>query len=144
MESIDTEDEDIKDLSLKLEEMEVDQPVNISMKEASDLMDEKVMEKERLHEEKDQLFKREKAKADLEKRLVEEEKLEQFKSMNKKRKQILKLQRKISKKKIIGVESFKVKNMQQKIKIPNIKSIPDNCKHLLREGDILYVVPGDG
>ena len=144
MESMDTEDEDINDLSLKLEEMEVDQAVNISMKEASDLMDEKVMEKERLHEEKDQLFKIEKAKADLEKRLVEEEKLEQFKSMNKKRKQIFKLQRKISNKKIIKGESFKVKNMQQKIKIPNNKSIPDNCKHLLREGDILYVVPGDG
>ena len=28
--------------------------------------------------------------------------------------------------------------------IPNIKYIPKICKHLVKAGDILYVVPGDG
>ena len=143
-ESMETEDEDVNDLSFKLEEMEIDKPVNISMNKVSDLMDERVLEKERLREERDQLFKSEKAKADLEKQLVEEEKLEQFESMNKKRKQMLKHQRKKSNKKTRKSETLKVKNMQQMKIIPNIKSIPDNSKHLLREGDVLYVVPGDG
>ena len=32
----------------------------------------------------------------------------------------------------------------QKFCIPNIKNIPENCKHLFKENDVVYVVPGDG
>ena len=28
--------------------------------------------------------------------------------------------------------------------IPNLKEVPGNCKHLVTEGDLVYVVPGDG
>lgn len=28
-------------------------------------------------------------------------------------------------------------------KVPNIREIPSNCKHLVRDNDVLYVVPGD-
>ena len=31
-----------------------------------------------------------------------------------------------------------------KFTISNIKEIPENCKHLVQEEDVLYVVPGDG
>ena len=30
------------------------------------------------------------------------------------------------------------------LKIPNLKNVPDNCKHLVKEDDLVYVVPGDG
>ena len=28
--------------------------------------------------------------------------------------------------------------------IPNIRKVPDNCKHLVDKDDVLYLVPGDG
>ena len=28
--------------------------------------------------------------------------------------------------------------------VPNLSPVPENCKHLVNEDDILYVVPGDG
>ena len=28
--------------------------------------------------------------------------------------------------------------------VPNIRNIPDNCKHLVNKDDVLYLVPGDG
>ena len=28
--------------------------------------------------------------------------------------------------------------------IPNIVNVPENCKHLVNEDDVLYLVPGDG
>ena len=32
----------------------------------------------------------------------------------------------------------------RKFIIPNIKEIPENCKHLMKGNDVSYVVPGDG
>ena len=29
-------------------------------------------------------------------------------------------------------------------KIPNLKNIPHGCRHLVKEGDLVYEVPGDG
>ena len=31
-----------------------------------------------------------------------------------------------------------------KKKVPNIKPVPENCLHLVNEGDLVYTVPGDG
>ena len=31
-----------------------------------------------------------------------------------------------------------------RFQIPNTSPVPDNCIHLVNEGDIVYVVPGDG
>jgi hypothetical protein len=28
--------------------------------------------------------------------------------------------------------------------IPNLRSISVNCRHLVNDGDVLYLVPGDG
>ena len=36
-------------------------------------------------------------------------------------------------------DSIRVQNL-----VPNIRSIPENCKHLVNIDDVLYVVPGDG
>ena len=133
-ESMDTENVDINDLSLKLDEMEVDTPDSKNMNEESNLKDEKIREKERKNEEKEQL-----SKAGRKKIIAEEEELEQSKSMNKKRKNLLKLLRKKTNKKMRKNKSLRVETG-----ISNIKSIPDNCKHLFQDGDVLYVVPGDG
>ena len=35
-------------------------------------------------------------------------------------------------------------NNKKQIQMSNIKEIPNNCKHLVNDGDVLYVVPGDG
>ena len=32
----------------------------------------------------------------------------------------------------------------QEYNVPNIKDVPENCKHLVKKGDVVYVVPGDG
>ena len=52
------------------------------------------------------------------------------------RKQILKDDKKKRKK--------KDKNTVFKSKIPNIRPVPQNCIHLVKKGDLVYLVPGDG
>ena len=59
--------------------------------------------------------------------------------MNKNRKNLLKRLRKKTNKKMRKNKSLRVETG-----ISNIKSIPDNCKHLFQDGDVLYVVPVDG
>ena len=56
---------------------------------------------------------------------------------------MLKTKRKKTNKKIRRNEPLKVKDNLNK-RIPILKDIPENCKHLFRDGDVLYVVPGDG
>ena len=36
------------------------------------------------------------------------------------------------------------KNTNKEYPVVNIKEVPDNCKSLVNEGDLVYVVPGDG
>ena len=38
----------------------------------------------------------------------------------------------------------KKKTVKQNTAVPNIRYIPANCKHLLNDDDVVYVVPGDG
>ena len=63
-------------------------------------------------------------------------KIEKNKKLNKMRKQILKDDKKKRKK--------KDKNTVFKSKIPNIRPVPQNCIHLVKKGDLVYLVPGDG
>ena len=35
-------------------------------------------------------------------------------------------------------------SQKEGIQIPNIRDVPMNCRHLVKEDDVLYVVPGDG
>ena len=68
--------------------------------------------------------------------MTEEERIQQYKDTNKKRKQMQKSQRKKANKKIRRNESLKVKDDLPK-RIPNLKNIHENCKHLFSDGDIL-------
>ena len=36
------------------------------------------------------------------------------------------------------------KECEVTFKVPNLKSVPHGCLHLVNEGDVVYVVPGDG
>ena len=74
--------------------------------------------------------------------------------MKKKREERIRLERintqnkqklKDEKKKKRKYNSIKNTNDKEKIKdIPNIRPVPTNCKHLVKIGDVVYVVPGDG
>ena len=55
-----------------------------------------------------------------------------------KRKQVKKIANKKLKK--VGSSSGSIK----KAPLHNIKQVPQNCKHLVNEDDVIYVVPGDG
>ena len=106
-------------------------------------MDEKVIEKQRMNEEFERISK-EKAKVDKDiKKKREEKKITQVKAFNKKRIQKIKDNKKKSKK-AKEKKKITIDNPNTKYKIPNIREIPANCKHLVKEHDVLYVVPGDG
>ena len=68
---MDTECEEVQDLSHRFEEMEVDLSEN---EVASALMDEKILKKEKQNEEKDELFWKEKAKVEMKKKIAEKDK----------------------------------------------------------------------
>ena len=65
-------------------------------------------------------------------------KIEKTRKLNKVRKQILKDDKKKQKKK------DKNTNKVFKSKIPNIRPVPPNCIHLVKKGDLVYLVPIDG
>lgn len=121
------ENNDIIDLSQSFEEMEIDisDKEEQVLKERSKMMDEKVMAKQR--------------KID--------EDVENF--LNKKEKIIIKDNQK---RKEINQEVLKsAKQNKQKVHKKNekgvfkyLREVPANCKTLVKEGDLVYVVPGDG
>ena len=144
VEEMDTNDNDEgHDISIKLEEMEVDSLDDENKKKLSELKDAKIVENEKRNEENEQLVKDKETEEALKKSKSEEEKMNQSKDINKKRKQMSKTQRKKTNKKIRRNESFKATNDLPK-KTPILKNIPENCKHLFQDGDVVYVVPGDG
>ena len=125
------------------EPMDIDpQEINEQQKR-SDIMDEKIKEKERINEEKATILKNKKIEEDKRRKDMEAKLLEQSQKLNKKRKQSLKDQRKIankkSKQKDVAIEDDVKNDFNQKI-----KEVPENCKHLVESNDVLYIVPGDG
>ena len=114
----------------KSEDMEIDSKEAWEMRSRKwDEKIEKKNERQRKAEELEVLKK----KTDEEKNKQEEiKKLEDKKKM----KQSVKNKRKRSVKKKEG-EEVKLKN-------PKIKEVPKNCKHLVKDDDVIYSVPGDG
>ena len=77
---METEVDEVKDLSSRFEEMEVDNSEEDS-RETSAMIDEKIKNKHKQDEEKYKLFRKEQTMAEMKKKLIEEEKLEQSKSL---------------------------------------------------------------
>ena len=140
-EPMETEVDNVKDISFRLEDMDIDSSESEIESETSKFMDNKITEKEESNEEKERLYHEQLKQAEEKKRAIEESKLEQTKLQNKKRKQQLKDQRKSFNKKNKKICNAKTK---EGIKVRNLRDVPANCKHLVKEDDVLYVVPGDG
>ena len=143
IEPMDTDDQNVIDLSESLEDMVIDTLEAEIMEERSKLMDDKISEKERIDDVKETLLKNKRDEAETKRDDIEARKHEQSKKLNKKRKQSLKDQRKnVNKKSKQSQNVFK--QTKKPAYITNIKDVPKNCKHLVKANDVLYIVPGDG
>ena len=106
----------------------------------SKLMDEKVESKAKKIEEEETLFKRKQDMKILENKILEEAKKENEIQLNKQRKQ----KSKDARKRINKIKSVKENIEKPKNDLPNIKPVPKNLAHLVKKGDKIYTVPGDG
>ena len=104
--------------------------------------DENIMENNSKNEEKERLQLKERNDSEKKKKKTVELKTEKVKLVMKKQKQ----QKKDEKKKERKKRNSKIISSSngQKFRIPNIRNIPENCKHLFKENEVVYVVPGDG
>ena len=139
IEMMDTETDIIKDLSFTLEDMEIDSNAENIEEDLSKKMDDKIKEKARKHEERDLLSQVEKETKNVKKRKAKEVNEKSVKQSKKKQKQKEKDDKKKERKK--QKASVKSSKCGRRFIISNIKDIPDNCKHLVKQGDVLYVVP---
>ena len=121
----------------KVEDMEITEDEDFK-KKRSDLMDAKVLEKRKLEEEKEKEYAKYTEDLINLKNKEEEKQKKVIKDSNKKRKQIIKDKSKKMNKRIKASEVVK------KSKVPNIRNVPENCRHLVNKNDVLYTVPGDG
>ena len=116
------------------EDMEVDSII----KQLSRRMDEKVSAKAKKAEEEERLYHNKRKLKEIKDKEQEELEKEKLKQLAKQKKQKIKDERKRMRKKSTQPEKEVVN------KITNIKAIPKNISHLVNEGDVIYVVPGDG
>ena len=131
------EEEDNKRKEIDLEKMEIDEETNSFEKikrELSDKMDKKVIEKRKRLEENEKKWvesnlSKQKKKEDKEKQILEHKK--QSNKVNKQRSKDKRKQ--LSKKKKVEFKSAL-----------NIKDVPSNCKKFVNDGDMVYIVPGNG
>ena len=130
--------EEIKDLSFKLEDMEID-TINKD-EEISNMVDRKIIEKAKRIEGEERLSDLKLKANEIKKKKEEEVNIEKTRKLNKMRKQKIKDEKKKRNKK----DKNKSKNEVFVSKIPNIRQVPKNCIHLVKKNDLLYVVPGDG
>ena len=114
------------------EEMEIDYEESEIL---SQRMDKKIEQKAKENEEKDQVLK-EKIKEKIEKKNKEEEKRQEIEKIKKR-------QAKQSKKDLRKSTRKKMKKIKE-VKLPNIKDVPENIKHLVDKDDVIYEVPGNG
>ena len=136
---IDISEEDIKDLSFKLEDMDFGTEEHEHI-DRTDMMDEKIKAKQRKIEEEEREFQKRIQSKEMKKKKQEDIELERIKKLNKQRKQELKDKKKKRRKK----NSLRNSNDLQHSKIPNIRPVPRNCAHLVKKDDLVYTVPGDG
>ena len=131
------ETNDIKDLSFRIEDMEIESYEEQNLDEISKLQDEKIREKEKNNDAKEKLYRQ---------RVEEEErKKEEELKMNKEKLRVEKKQVKQKLKKEKRKESkIKEHTIEKQNKFDNIKEVPENCKNLVNKNDVVYVVPGDG
>ena len=144
MEVDDIEDVDMKTIS---EAHMIDEVEKRILKERSDRVDEKIVEKAIRDEEKEAENKNKKIKEDAKRKEEECKMMEQLQQLNKKRKQSLKDQRKNTNKKKQKETDVNGDNIKEELEISdneNIKEVPKNCKHLVGPNDLIYKVPGDG
>ena len=116
--------------------------LEILLKERSDKMDAKIVEKSRINDEEEERLRILKSEEEVKKRDLESKIKEKNQLLNKKRKQNLKDQRKNANKKkdkeTLGKEDIKDDDDNR------IKEVPENCRHLVKDDDVIYVVPADG
>ena len=141
----------VEDLSLKLEEMEIDMEIDRNdhneeekkLKERSNSMDEKIKVREQRITSEEIAAENKKKETEKKKSLKEKEAIERKREEIKLRKQKKKNIKKKSNK--LNAEIIEDKNSEDIVfNIPNIRNIPGNCKHLVNKDDVLYVVPGNG
>ena len=136
-EIMETESDSLDDLSFKLEDMEIDPFEDVDLLiERSIQKDEKIMENNSKNEEKERLQLKERNDSEKKKKKTVELKTEKVKLVMKKQKQQKKDEKKKEKKK----RNSKIISSSdgQKFRIPNIRKIPENCKHLSKENEVVY------
>ena len=141
----DNEEDKVENLSLKLEDMDIEPETDSDKEiehERSKTMDEKIKQKEQQNSEKDMKAEIKRKQDDLKKQKEKEREVQRIKKEKKQNKQKIKdLKRKQNKK---SISKKNISKTPKSYKIPNIKDVPNNCKHLVKQGDVIYVVPGDG
>ena len=139
---METESTTLDELSTSLEDIEIDISEDESPEELSKKMDTKIGEKESKHEERESLLKTKRKHNEERKAKMTMNRDQQAKESQKKKKQKEKDSKKIERKKRKASQNIHVKNVGNIAN--NLKAVPENCRHLVQEGDVLYVVPGDG
>ena len=136
--------ENFADLSSKLEDMEIDNDDSDTislLEERSDNMDKKVKEREKKLRDEELIKEKNKKESEAKKKRENKLKMEIHKKEKKQKKQRIKDAKKKKKK----VSTAKVGMKDEVISnIPNIRNVPENCRHLVNKDDVLYLVPGDG
>ena len=136
--------ESIQNLSSQLDHMDIDDDENENdetLEERSARKDEKVREQQKRFEEEERNQEEIKKKSQAIKATESQIKLEKERKERKMRKQRSKNGKKNGNK----MKKRKLSNENEEIlKIPNLKNIPPGCCHLVNDGDLVYVVPGDG
>ena len=134
-------DQCLADINSSFEEMDIDESESEMLKDRSELMDQKVIEKAKKDDEKEALFHEKKREALEKKKKAAEKKVELAKIETKK----LKLRNKNKNK--LRAKKTKKEKVQVEVpayRVPNIEEVPANCKHLVDIDDVVYVVTGDG
>ena len=132
--------DNVSNISLQLEEMDIEITENQdedTPAKRSARVDEKIMKKQDRLEEEERKRKESKKKVEVKKT---NEKLVQLGNQRK--------ERKLRKQKSKSVKK-QVKNTKKIIlpvvsKVPNLKDVPAGCRQHVNDGDLVYVVPGDG
>ena len=135
---------DEKDLSFKFEEMEIDEDEDAKERESrSRMWDEKIKVKKQKTKEEEDIIEKKRTVRENKRKLDEKQQMEEVKKTQKQQRQ-WKKDLKMKKKKSIKRTQHKSPHSNHPSKIPNISPVPENCIHLVKEGDVVYVVPGDG
>ena len=140
-ESEETMDIDYLDINDEVEDMEIveekiDVTENLSLK-----MDIKITEKQKRLEEEERKRKEIKEKDELKKLVTKENEIEKQRKEKRLMKQKSKNLRRSVKKRKKQVEADVSEIMGD---VPNVKEVPQTVKHLVKQGDVVYQVPGNG